>query len=477
MILLVLGTVLGVLGLVVGGLAAASGWAAVEQGDDGFLTTPTQRYSVDSYALTTSEVTVIIDDAQPGSRPPIGELLVQATPDDSNRPVFVGIGPRDQVAAYLSGVEHTELVQVSFNPFRPSYRTVPGTGTPEPPGQQDFWTVSAEGAGMQSVDMAVESGQWVAVVMNADGSPGITADITGGARTELLGPITLGLTLATVLLLAAAVTLLVLGASGLGRASSPVLSTGVAAPVTDGAVYPARLTGELEPVSRWLWLAKWVLLIPHLLVLALLWPVLVVTTIVAGFAILITGRYPRPLFDFSVGVLRWTWRVGFYGYSALGTDRYPPFTLARTDYPADFDVAYPEHLSRGLVLVKSWLLAIPHLIIIGLLTAPWYWAANWSSADTGRNTAGVSLLGVLVLVAGLALLFTRRYPGRLFDLIMGINRWVYRVITYVALLRDEYPPFRLDQGPHEPATSENLPTPAVLDGPAPQPVSGAATAD
>ena len=116
-----------------------------------------------------------------------------------------------------------------------------------------------------------------------------------------------------------------------------------------------------------MWLVKWFLAIPHFIVLFFLWFALIVTTIVAWFAILFTASYPRSLFDFNVGVLRWSWRVSFYAFTAIGTDRYPPFTLARTDYPADFDVEYPERLSRGLVLVKSWLLAIPHLLIVGVL--------------------------------------------------------------------------------------------------------------
>ena len=134
-----------------------------------------------------------------------------------------------------------------------------------------------------------------------------------------------------------------------------------------------------------------------------------------------------------------------------GTDRYPPFTLVRTDYPADFDVAYPERLSRGLVLVK-WLLAIPHLLIVGLIVAdllPYPWTSNdWSSGF--QPIGGYSVLNLLVVIAGFFLLITRQYPRSLFDLLLGINRWLYRVLSYVALMRDEYPPFRLDQGAHEP---------------------------
>ena len=159
---------------------------------------------------------------------------------------------------------------------------------------------------------------------------------------------------------------------------------------TSPASHPVRLTGELDPnLSRWLWLVKMFLAIPHYVVLAFLWVAFLVTTVIAGFAILFTGRYPRSLFDFNVGVLRWNWRVGFYVYAALGTDRYPPFTLARTDYPADFDVAYPERLSRGLVLVK-WLLAIPHLLIVGLIVAdllPYSWTATTGPPASSPSAA------------------------------------------------------------------------------------------
>lgn len=117
--------------------------------------------------------------------------------------------------------------------------------------------------------------------------------------------------------------------------------------------------------------------------------------------------------------------------------------------------------------MKWWLLAIPHLLIVAAFTgSTWTWrmgTRDWSgdvegwTTDAGDRTTdfgpggGLTLLGLLVLIAAVILLFTGRYRRPLFELIMGINRWIYRVIVYTVLLRDEYPPFRLDQGPADPA--------------------------
>ena len=190
------------------------------------------------------------------------------------------------------------------------------------------------------------------------------------------------------------------------------------------AAYPISLQGEIDPdLGRWLWLIKWLLIIPHVVVLIFLWIAYVLLTIFAFFVILFTGKYPRGIFDFNVGVLRWSWRVTFYSYNALATDRYPPFSLSTRDYPANLEVEYPERLSRGLVLIKWWLLAIPHYLFL----------QGWGS-----------LTSLLAIFGAVGLLFNGRYPADIFHLVIGFNRWALRVAAYASLMTDEYPPFRLE---------------------------------
>jgi hypothetical protein len=198
---------------------------------------------------------------------------------------------------------------------------------------------------------------------------------------------------------------------------------------TENKTYPVTLRGELTvPPGPWLWLVKLLLAIPHYIVLCFLWIAFIVVCVIAFFNILFTGKYPKELFKFNTGVLRWTWRVGFYSYQALGTDKYPPFSLdPDPTYPADLDIPYPEKLSEGKVLIKWWLLAIPHLIIVNIFG--WFW--NWR------------LSSILAIIGVIARLFTDKYPNDIFKLVIGMNRWTYRVIAYVSLMRDEYPPFRL----------------------------------
>lgn len=204
--------------------------------------------------------------------------------------------------------------------------------------------------------------------------------------------------------------------------------------VQELGLYPVSIRGELtDPPARGWWLLKWLLGIPHFIVLFFLWIAFAVVAVIAFFAILFTGKYPRGLFEFNTGVLRWSWRVGFYTYQALGTDKYPPFSLETdANYPADLEIAYPEKLSRGLVLIKWWLLAIPHYIVIAFFQ--------------GSSESGGGLTAILAIFGAIALLFTGKYPRDIFKLVVGLNRWTLRVTAYATLMIDKYPPFRLWDG-------------------------------
>ncbi|MCY7395526.1 MAG: DUF4389 domain-containing protein [Nocardioides sp.] len=144
----------------------------------------------------------------------------------------------------------------------------------------------------------------------------------------------------------------------------------------------------------------------------LLWTAYLVTSLVALVSILSTGRYPRPICDFNVGVLRWTWRVASYAYGALGTDQHPPFSLQEVpDYPAHLEVTFPGELSRGLALVTWWLLAIPHYLVVAFFLGGGWFVGQ----GDGTGTWGGGLF-VFVLVAAVVLLVRGAYPRALFDL-------------------------------------------------------------
>ena len=349
------------------------------------------RYAVETYAITSEELDVVLDQGLPPTeRGPIASFVLRATSATPEKEVFIGIGPRADVTSYLANVEHSELAEVRFNPFQARYRTMAGSEAPALPAAQDFWAVSAQGPGTQQINSDLRSGNWAVVVMNADGSRPVAVDMQAGIRSSFLAPITLGTLITGLALLALGIPLLAVGAAGLGRSATPASSQGLAsrsagAPaVSDAvavgrvrAVYPARLTGELDPqLSRWLWLVKWFLAIPHYLVLAGLWFAFAVTTLVAFFAILFTGRYPRSLVPFQC----WCAALELASRVLRGRPRHRPLSAvhSRQDrLPGRLRGGLPEHLSHGLVLVKSWLLAIPHLLIVGLFTANiFYW---WST--------------------------------------------------------------------------------------------------
>ena len=194
--------------------------------------------------------------------------------------------------------------------------------------------------------------------------------------------------------------------------------------MTEERPFPLDIRGEpSSELSRWLWIVKWILAIPHFIVLLFLIIASIVVWFIAWWAVLITARYPRWMFTYMVGVSRWTWRVSFYA-GVLGTDRYPPFSLASDDdYPADLHVEYPERLSRVKVIFKFWLLAIPQYIVTSFF-----------------DSIGIALS----IFAGVALLFTGRYRSDMFGAQMALNRWKWRVSGYISFFYDDYPPYEFD---------------------------------
>jgi len=175
--------------------------------------------------------------------------------------------------------------------------------------------------------------------------------------------------------------------------------------------YPSEL-------NRWLPLVKWLLAIPHFIVLAFVAFGAFFVAIWAFFAVLFTGRWPRGAFDYLVGTFRWAYRVAAYFH--LMVDAYPPFSLADDpDYPVRLNVDYPERIDNWRPLVQ-WLLAIPYLFVAGVL----YW-----------------FTGVLTFIAFFTVLFTKKIPREMFELMMPGLRWNLRGNAYAYFMTDRYPPW------------------------------------
>ena len=199
------------------GLLALGGfslWAEGEKDRDGYLTTEQEGFATGSRALVTGNLDLdgvdwIVDTTDLGEV----RLKVEST---NGKPVFAGVARTSDVAAYLRGVERTTVRDIDMSPFLSPhdahYRTHAGDRRPGRPARRDFWVASTQGTGEQTLSWDLEEGDWQVVVMNADGSPGVRADVRAGAKVPYLtalGWSSIGLGL---LMLAGATALIVLGA-------------------------------------------------------------------------------------------------------------------------------------------------------------------------------------------------------------------------------------------------------------------------
>lgn len=189
-----------------------------------------------------------------------------------------------------------------------------------------------------------------------------------------------------------------------------------------GELYPVRLSAtRQEEYNRFLPLVKWLLALPHYVVLFFLGIGALFAMLIAFFAVLITGRYPEGLWTYVTGVHRWAMRVT--GYVFLLTDEYPPFSLDDDpSYPIRVEWDYPEHVNRWRPLIQ-WLLVFPYAIVAGIL----FYLAEI-----------VALIGIIVI------LFTKNLPEGMFKLILNPMQWQVRANSYAGWVVTKYPPFEWD---------------------------------
>jgi hypothetical protein len=174
------------------GLLIAGGvvlWANSKKDHDGYVATASERFSTSAYAIATDNLHVKID--APGwiiNPDHYGKVRLKVKPG-AGKPVFVGIAPTRQVERYLSASAHDQVTDVSYAPFRASSDYYPGGRRPAAPATQRFWVAAAHGEGNQTLTWNVRRGDWSIVLMNADGSRGVDAGVSAGARLPFLAAV------------------------------------------------------------------------------------------------------------------------------------------------------------------------------------------------------------------------------------------------------------------------------------------------
>jgi hypothetical protein len=185
------------------GLLAAGGvllWGESKKDDQGYLTTHTERFSTNTYALATGNLDLDLDGLDTVlDQDTYGKVRLKV---DSDTPAFVGIARTADVTRYLRNTSHALVSDVSYPDFVADYEPQPGAQRPAAPAAQDFWAASTHGPGRQTLTWDVEDGDWSIVVMNADASRGVDTRISAGAEAPLMAPLGWGMAIAGLLVLA-----------------------------------------------------------------------------------------------------------------------------------------------------------------------------------------------------------------------------------------------------------------------------------
>ena len=197
------------LGLLGGGAAVAA--AGHSRDTAGFVTSGPAPVDSDAYAVVVPGIGVQVRGPDAAyARDLLGTVRIRATGDNPEQAVFVGLARTSDVAAYLRGVGHDEVRDIDVDPVRTDYTNRAGGAPATPPGEQTFWERSAAGTSTRTVEWQLATGDWTVVVMNADGTAGVHADVDLGGTLPVLRGATIGLFAAGGVLLVGGVLLIVL---------------------------------------------------------------------------------------------------------------------------------------------------------------------------------------------------------------------------------------------------------------------------